>query len=117
MSHISGGLSGGLGSGVGSGLAGGVTWTGPITAACSLDSSPKANWVEKKGGLPDYVCRIAKHLIAKGMSKQHAIATAINVVKRMCKSGDLNYPGIQQANAASRAEACAAVARWESMKG
>jgi len=55
-----------------------------------LDRSPKANWVENAGGLPMFVRRIANHLNAeKGMSISHAIATAVNVVKKMCATGDL----------------------------
>jgi hypothetical protein len=82
-----------------------------------LDRSPKENWVDKAGGLPSYIERIAKHLhYEKGMDISRAIATAVNVVKKMCASGDLNFPGKQQANAGSQAEACAAVASWERKK-
>ena len=79
-----------------------------------LDRSPKANWVDKAGGLPNYIERIAKHLhYEKGMDISRAIATAVNVVKKMCATGELNWPGHQTANAGSQAEACAAVASWE----
>jgi hypothetical protein len=74
------------------------------------------NWIERAGGLPKYIERIAVHLHAKGMPISQAIATAVNVVKKACATGDLNYPGIQHENAGSRAEACAAVAHWEAMK-
>jgi hypothetical protein len=74
------------------------------------------NWVEKVGGLPDYIKRIAKHLQEKGKDESQAIAIAVNVVKKMCATGDLNFPGKQEANAGSRAEACAAVADWEAKK-
>lgn len=82
----------------------------------ALDRSPRSNWVEEQGGLPKYIERIAVHLVAKGMSHSHAIATAINAAKRMCATGDLNWPGLQSVNPGSRGEACAAVARWEAMK-
>lgn len=82
-----------------------------------LDRSSKENWVDKAGGLPSYIERIAKHLhYEKGMSISHAIATAVNVVKKMCATGDINFPGKQNVNGGSRAEACAAVAQWESKK-
>jgi hypothetical protein len=81
-----------------------------------LDRSPRKNWVEEQGGLPGYIERIAVHLVAKGMSHSHAIATAINAAKKMCATGDLNWPGLQNVNPGSRAQACAAVARWEAMK-
>lgn len=75
-----------------------------------------ANWVEKAGGLPLYIKRISKHLRKRGMSESHAIATAVNAAKKMCTTGDLNFPGSQQVNPGSRAEACAAVASWEEKK-
>ena len=76
----------------------------------------RKNWVAQQGGLPPYIKRIAKHLKAKGMGESQAIAVAVNVVKKMCKSGDTNWPGVQNVNAKSRAQACAAVTRWEAMK-
>lgn len=75
-----------------------------------------ANWVDKAGGLPSYIKRVVKHLREKGMDQSRAIATAVNVAKKMCASGDTNFPGKQSVNAGSRAEACAAVTRWEAMK-
>jgi hypothetical protein len=75
-----------------------------------------ANWVTKAGGLPPYISRIKKHLTAKGMALSRAIATAVNVVKKMCATGDVNFPGKQQVNAGSQAQACKDVAHWESMK-
>ena len=75
------------------------------------------NWVDEAGGLPSYIERIAVHLHReKGMTISHAIATAVNAAKKMCATGDLNWPGLQNVNPGSRAEACAAVARWEAMK-
>lgn len=76
-----------------------------------------ANWVKKAGGLPSYIKRIAKHLQEQqGFDESRAIATAVNAAKRMCATGDLNFPGVQQINAGSRAEACNAVAEWEAKK-
>lgn len=63
--------------------------------------------------LPPYIKRIEKHLERKGMAKGRAIATAVNAAKKMCRTGDLNFPGSQQVNPGSRAEACAAVAQWK----
>lgn len=74
------------------------------------------NWIDQQGGLPGYIKRIAKHLQEKGMTESRAIATAVNAAKRMCASGDTNFPGAQQVNAGSRGEACRAVAQWEAMK-
>lgn len=73
--------------------------------------------MENSGGLPMYIRRIANHLHQeKGMDISRAIATAVNVVKKMCATGDLNYPGRQNVNPGSHAEACAAVQEWEAKK-
>jgi peptidoglycan hydrolase-like protein with peptidoglycan-binding domain/ssDNA-binding Zn-finger/Zn-ribbon topoisomerase 1 len=84
----------------------------------SLERVPgKQNWVDKAGGLPSYIERIAKHLhYEKGMTIGRAIAVAVNAVRKMCASGDVNFPGAQQVNVKSRAQACAAVASWEKKK-
>jgi len=88
-----------------------------INSRASLDRSPKKNWVENAGGLPMYIRRIANHLNQeKGMDISRSIAVAVNVVKRMCGSGDLNFKGVQHVNPKSQAEACAAVAEWEKKK-
>lgn len=63
--------------------------------------------------IPPYMKRIEKHLIAGGMGESQAIATAVNAAKKMCSTGDLNFPGSQQVNPGSKAEACAAVAQWK----
>lgn len=81
-----------------------------------LHGGELANWVEKAGGLPKYIKRIAKHLQQKGMDQSRAIATAVNAAKKMCATGDTNFPGKQDVNPGSRAEACAAVAEWEAKK-
>jgi len=73
--------------------------------------------VDEEGDLPPYIARIAKHLESdQNMSRQQAIATAVNTAKKMCATGDLNFPGKQNVNAGSRAEACNAVRQWEKMK-
>jgi hypothetical protein len=76
----------------------------------------RKNWVEKAGGLPSYIKRIAKHLQKKGYDESRAIATAVNAAKKMCSTGDTSLPGVQNINAGSRAQACAAVASWERKK-
>lgn len=89
----------------------------PSSVHPGLDRSPKENWVDKAGGLPSYIERIAKHLHSdSGMDISHAIATAVNAAKKMCATGDLNWSGKQNVNPGSRAEACKAVAEWEKKK-
>lgn len=89
---------------------------GDLPIPSTHDIALAKNWVDQQGGLPKYIKRIAKHLQDKGMDKGRAIATAVNAARKMCKTGDLNWPGVQQVNAGSKAEACAAIARWEEMK-
>jgi hypothetical protein len=98
-----------LSSGPGEGLADQLT-------AEQARAGSLANWVEQAGGLPPYIKRVVKHLREKGMDQSRAIATAVNVAKKMCATGDTNWPGKQQVNPGSQAEACAAVTRWEAMK-
>lgn len=77
------------------------------------------NWVEKYnalGGKTNWIRRVAEHLIGKGFSTSHAIATAVNAGKKTCASGDTNFPGLQQVNPGSRAQACAAVEQWDKAK-
>lgn len=83
-----------------------------------LDRSPRANWVEKSGGLPRYIERIALHLVhERGFSVSHAVATSVNAAKTWCRTGDVaQWPGFQNINPGSRAEACAAVAQWEAKR-
>lgn len=76
----------------------------------------KQNWVDRAGGLPNYIERIAVHVHAGGKDIGHSIAIAVNAAKKMCASGDTNFKGKQNVNAASRGQACAAVAEWERKK-
>lgn len=77
----------------------------------------KTNWVEKAGGLPSYIKRIAKHLHSeKGMDVSRAIATAVNTVKRWCSSGEITDKGGGGVSSKTKALACKAVASWEAKK-
>lgn len=77
----------------------------------------KTNWVEKAGGLPSYIKRIAKHLHSeKGMDVSRAIAVAVNTVKRWCSSGEITDKGGGGVTAKTKALACKAVASWEAKK-
>ena len=78
-------------------------------AGCSLDSSPKKNWVERGGGLPQYICKIAKGVMKSGKSKSSAIAIAISRTKAWAAGGD-------DVDADTRAKAAKAVAEWNALK-
>lgn len=59
----------------------------------------KSNWVEKTGGLPSYIKRVAKHIMAdSGLAEGHAIAAAHNWCVRQAAAGN--------------AQAAAAIAEW-----
>ena len=97
---------------------------GSSAALPDLDWSAAENWIDR---LPaamgaafkrSWIYRAAKHLTYEvyGGNRGHAFAVAIEAARKGCATGDLNWPGLQQVNPGSRAEMCAAVSLWESMK-
>jgi hypothetical protein len=78
------------------------------------------NWVERVGGLPQYIDRIARHLhYDRGMSISHAIATAVNTVKRWARKGSVvkyNDPNNKHVTTITAAQAARDVAEWEAKK-
>lgn len=77
-------------------------------AGCSLDESPGSNWVQDAGGLPSFVCEIARAIKRTGKSTSEAIAIAVSRVK-VWASGT----GVDKK---TQAKAAAAVAEWEAKK-
>jgi 2'-5' RNA ligase len=77
------------------------------------------NWVERAGGLPDYIERIAEHLhYERGYSISRAIATAVNTVKRWARGGTVTKNGTtKHITAKTQALAAAAVSEWEAKRG
>jgi hypothetical protein len=73
------------------------------------------NWVSDAGGLPPILRGVTRHLMAQGYDESRAIATAVNWAKKMCATGRA-FGGRVEVGADARAQACAAVARWEAMK-
>lgn len=63
--------------------------------------------------MPALYDRIHKHLVAKGIEDGHAWAVTVNMVRRGCLTGDLNFKGIQQMDKGKRAQWCAAYAEWK----
>lgn len=82
----------------------------PSSALPGLNRSPKKNWVEKRGGLPKYIERVAKQMEAKGYPRRKAIQLAIGIIKRWARGGGGVKPDIQ-------AQAAKALAQWTAMKG
>lgn len=73
------------------------------------------NWVNRAGGLPMLIRRVAHHLIDKGRPESVAIATAVNWAKKMCASGRA-FGGKVKVSKEAQAAACSAVAEWERKK-
>lgn len=69
-----------------------------------IPNKPGDNWISRRGQhLPSYVHRVARHIHAdSAYSWDHAIASAINVMKRRAAQGN--------------AAAAASLARWEALK-
>lgn len=81
----------------------------------ALNWSPKKNWIDKKGGLPNYIRSIAMALMReKGYKRARAIATAVNQIKRMARGYTMN--GKVRVSKAVQAAAAAALAKWNAMK-
>jgi hypothetical protein len=81
----------------------------------------KQNWVDKSGGLPSYIERIAKHIHYEGGREiGAAIAAAVNTVKRWCHGGTVSKTGgpevAHHVSAATVAKACKALAEWNAKK-
>jgi hypothetical protein len=87
-----------------------IVWLSGVTGAgCSLNESPKKNWVEKDGGLPPYICAIAKGVMKSGKQRSTAIAIAVSRTKMWAAGGG-------KVNSDTKAKAAAAVAQWEKLK-
>lgn len=79
-------------------------------AGCSLAETPgKDNWVDKAGGLPEYICEIARSIKKSGKTTSQAIAIAVSRVKKWAAGGDGVDPD-------TVAKASKAVAQWEKLK-
>ena len=88
---------------------------GQVTAEYS--PTDQFNWVDDVGGLPKYIKKIADAVQKEtGKSEGNSIAIAVNACKKMCKTGDLNFPGDQDVNPGSKAKACKAIEEWEAKK-
>jgi hypothetical protein len=74
-------------------------------AGCSLDESPGKNWLENVGGLPDYICRIARAIKKTGKTTSEAIAIAVSRVKVWASGKGVDKD--------TQGKAAAALAEWE----
>ncbi len=79
-------------------------------AGCTLNKSPGKNWVENNGGLPEYICQIARAIHRGGRPVGQAISIAVSRVKKWAAGAD-------DVDADTRAKAAKALAQWEALKG
>jgi hypothetical protein len=77
-------------------------------AGCSLDEKPGSNWVQDAGGLPDYICRIARAIKRKGRTTGQAISIAVSRVKKWSTGVGVDSD--------TQVKATAALAEWEKLK-
>jgi len=77
-------------------------------AGCSLDESPGSNWVQKSGGLPEYICEIARAIHRGGKTVSQSIAIAVSRVKK--------WPAGVGVDKDTQAKAAKALAEWEALK-
>ncbi len=65
--------------------------------------------VQEAGGLPEYICQVARAVKRSGKSTSQAIAIAVSRIKRWAAGGD-------DVDADTRAKAAKALAQWEKLK-
>lgn len=80
-------------------------------AGCTLaKTNEKDNWVDDVGGLPEYLCRIARAVHRDG---KHSISESIAIAVGRAKTWARGGGGV---TAKTQAQAAKAVAQWESKK-
>lgn len=77
-------------------------------AGCSLDEKPGSNWVQRSGGLPEYICEIARAIKRSGKSTSQAISIAVSRVKKWASGVGVDKD--------TQAKAAKALAEWEKLK-
>lgn len=77
-------------------------------AGCSLDESPGSNWVQKAGGLPEYICQIARAIKKTGKTTSEAIAIAVSRIKVWATGKGVDKD--------TQGKAAKALAEWESKR-
>ncbi len=77
-------------------------------AGCSLDEKPGSNWVQKEGGLPEYICQVDRAIKRSGKSTSQAIAIAVSRIKKWAAGVGVDKD--------TQAKAAKALAQWEKKK-
>jgi 2'-5' RNA ligase len=76
---------------------------------CTLNKSAKHNWVEDVGGLPNYICQVARGIARGGRTLDSAIPIAVGTIRNWAE-------GKGKVSAAVRARAAEAIAEWEAKR-
>lgn len=87
-----------------------------FAAGCSLAKDPAhpgKNWVTKTGGLPRFVCEVARAIHRRGVPVGHAIAIAVS---RMKPSSRKSWMKAKHPKPTTRPKSSAAIASWEAKK-
>lgn len=92
-----------------------TTWN---STGATFDNDPHTNWIEETGTghLPPYIRQIADALLRTGADESHAIATAVNTVKRWARGGTVRANGGPNVLPDTAAKAAAAIAEWEAKR-
>lgn len=77
-------------------------------AGCSLDESPGSNWVQDAGGLPTYLCEIARAIKKTGKTTSEAIAIAVSRIKVWATGKGVDKD--------TQAKAAKTLAEWEKLR-
>lgn len=77
-------------------------------AGCSLDEKPGSNWVQESGGLPEYICQIARAIKRTGKTTSQAIAIAVSRIKKWATGAGVDKD--------TQAKAVKALAQWEAKR-
>jgi hypothetical protein len=87
-----------------------------FAAGCSLAKDPAhpgKNWVTKTGGLPHFVCEVARAIHRRGVPVGHAIAIAVS---RMKPSSRKSWMKAKHPKPTTRPKSAAAISDWEAKK-
>jgi hypothetical protein len=77
-------------------------------AGCSLDEKPGSNWVQGAGGLPEYLCEVARAIKRSGKTTSQAIAIAVSRIKKWATGAGVDKD--------TQAKAAKALAEWEKLR-
>jgi hypothetical protein len=77
-------------------------------AGCTLDEKPGSNWVQSSGGLPTYICEVARAIKRSGRTTAQAISIAVSRMKKWATGVGVNTD--------TQAKAAKALAEWEALR-